>query len=320
MLAPHSSGAQTRRLTWTSPKAWNAFYHFSPNLGDLTSTDGLTRNPRVWALLLEEKMNRQLNAHLLLGIVKNAKYIPAIISHVKNWPTYFLYYLGVKKGGGTFILRNGVTISDREGTASGTIAVVFIRKQYGSITGKNTIVEIGANIGTFAVYAATSDSRVRLYSYEPIKANYDVLLKNIATNGCGDRITAFNMGVASRTEERMFYLASSPEHSLCKSDIPVNGTVTVDCLSLNDVLSNNSISKVDLLKVNAEGAEYEILYATPKECFDKIDEIRMEYHQQDQAGCNLASLRSFLETMGYTTTHLYEYKAGEGFLWMKRGN
>jgi hypothetical protein len=75
---------------------------------------------------------------------------------------------------------------------------------------------------------------------------------------------------------------------------------------------------VDLLKVNAEGAEYEILYATPKECFKSIQEIRMEYHQHDTERYNLESLTSFLETMGYATTHLYKHKVGEGFLWMKR--
>lgn len=263
-------------------------------------------------------MNRQLNGRLLVSIAKNAKYIPTILWKVKNWPTYFLYYFRIKKGGGTFFLRNGVTITDREGTASGTIAVVFIRKQYGSVIGKRTIVEIGANIGTFSVYAATSDPNIRLYSYEPIKANYDVLLKNVASNGCKDRVTAYNKGVASRTEKRTFYLASSPEHSFCKSDAPVNGTITVDCLSLEDILRDNSISKVDLLKVNAEGAEYEILYAASRDCFQKIDEIRMEYHQQDEPRHNVEQLISFLESMGYATTHLYKYKAGEGFLWMKR--
>ena len=61
-----------------------------------------------------------------------------------------------------------MTLRDKEGTLSGTIAVVFIRKQYGSIEGKSTIVEIGANVGTFAIYAASANPSVRLYSYEPM--------------------------------------------------------------------------------------------------------------------------------------------------------
>lgn len=264
-------------------------------------------------------MNRKLDAQLFARITKNVKYVPVIVRSIKNWPTYFLYYLGIKKGGGTFVFRNGVVIRDTEGTASGTIAVVFIRKQYGSIAGKSTVVEVGANIGTFAIYAATDNRKARLYCYEPIKANYDVLVKNIAQNGYQDRIRAFNLGVASRTERRAFYLASSPEHSFTKID-SADHSVNVDCLSLRDVLESNRLAKVDLLKINAEGAEYEILYSTTAECFDKIDEIRMEYHEHESENYNLDSLRSFLEGFGYVTTHLYRYSAHEGFLWMKKAS
>jgi FkbM family methyltransferase len=262
-------------------------------------------------------MKRKVNAELFVKIAKNIQYLPAIIQNVENWPTYLLYYLGIRKGGAEFVFRNGAIIRDKEGTASGTIAVVFIRKQYGSIADKTTVVEIGANIGTFAIFAATTNTNVRLYSYEPIKANYDVLVANIKRNGYQGRIAAFNCGVASKTESREFYLMSSPEHSLFKGDGFGQG-VRVDCVSLNDILSGNSIAKVDLLKINAEGAEYEILYSTPRECFNKIDEIRLEYHELPSDGHNLHDLRSFLEGLGYFMTHLYRYKDDEGFLWMKK--
>jgi FkbM family methyltransferase len=254
---------------------------------------------------------------LFFSIAKNAKYLPSIIWNIKNWPTYLLYYLGIRTGGANFIFRNGATIRDEEGTASGTIAVVFIRKHYGSVVGKSTVVEIGANIGTFAIYAAASDSNVTLYSYEPVRANYEVLVQNIANNGYQDRITPFNLGVASRTEKRDFYLTSSPEHSFFKRENS-NHSVSINCQCLSDILSSNSISRVDLLKVNCEGAEYEILYSTPRECFDKIDEIRMEYHEHKTAKYNVEELMSFLEGFGYATTHLYRYKDDEGFLWMKK--
>ena len=65
-------------------------------------------------------MNRTMDAKLLVNIAKNTKYIPSIIGNIKNWPTYFLYYLGLRKGGAAFFFRNGATIRDQEGTASGT--------------------------------------------------------------------------------------------------------------------------------------------------------------------------------------------------------
>src|SRR5262249_53466547 len=93
---------------------------------------------------------------------------------------------------------------------------------------------------------------------------------------------------------------------------------SVDCIGLKDVLNNNRLSRVNLLKINAEGAEYEILYSAPKECFDKIDEIRLEYHEHKSDKYNLEGLKSFLEGFGYVTTHLYRHTDHEGFLWMKK--
>lgn len=264
-------------------------------------------------------MNRKIDAMLLLKIAKNIKYIPTVIRTLKNWPMYLLYYLGIRKGGGAFVFRNGVRLCDEEGTASGTIAVVFIRKHYGSVVDKLTVVDIGANIGTFSIYAASSDSGVRLYAYEPIPANYEILLKNIADNGYQSRITAFNMGVASKTEKRKIYLISSPEHSLF-ADAEQEDGISVDCLSLNDVIERNGISKIDLLKINAEGAEYEILYSAPRECFEKIDEIRLEYHEHETDRYNVDDLLSFLEQRGYTKTYFYEHKYKEGFVWLKKAN
>src|SRR5688572_6432230 len=98
-------------------------------------------------------MQRKLDAALFVAIARHAKYIPSTVRTIKNWPTYFLYYLGIKQGGASYFFRNGATLSDKEGTLSGNIAVVFIRRHYWPVTDKAVVVEIGANIGTFAIYA-----------------------------------------------------------------------------------------------------------------------------------------------------------------------
>lgn len=264
-------------------------------------------------------MKRSYDRNFIAGVIRNFKYIPTIMLRIRNWPTYFLCYLGFKRGDATYVFRNGITLRDRDGAASGTIAVVFIRQQYGRIEGRSTIIEIGANVGIFAVFAASTDPRVRIYSYEPIPENFELLSTNITKNNLQDRIIAFNLGVAGTRGTRNFaYQASSPEHSFAK--INGNGrSVAIDCLSLRDIITNNNITKVDLLKINAEGAEYEILYSTPTECFDKIEEIRMEYHDGENVeGHDLSHLKSFLEQIGYTTLHLYEHTPYEGFIWLKR--
>ena len=57
-------------------------------------------------------------------------------------------------------------------------------------------------------------------------------------------------------------------------------TVEVQCTRRSPTSSSrNALERVDLLKMDCEGAEYEILYGTPDRYLERIREIRMEYHQ-----------------------------------------
>ena len=264
-------------------------------------------------------MKRKLDFAFASGVARNIRYVPRIIGSLKNWPTYLLHYIGLRDGGQKFRFRNGVVLQDEEGTLSGTIAVVFIRRHYGSIKGKSIIVEIGANVGTFTVYAAVHSDMAKIYCYEPVASNYAALLQNIELNGLQDRVYTFNCAVAAEAGDRLLYIETSPEHSFTQVTTK-SVSVPVRCVSLEDILDDNHLQKVDVLKINAEGAEYEILYSTSGSCYEKIDEIWMEYHEDPTPGHDRATLQSFLEARGYVTTYLDHYTPHEGFLWMaKRG-
>jgi len=262
-------------------------------------------------------MKRTIDSTFVIGIARNIRYVPRAVRLLKNWPTYLMYYIGLRDGGQTFRFRNGVVLRDEEGTLSGTIAVVFLRQHYGPLTQKSTIVEIGANVGTFTVYAACQSDGLQIYCYEPVAENFKLLLENIRANSLESRVRPYNYAVAAQAGERIIYLETSPEHSF--SQVTRNSAgVTVRCVSLHDILRDNDLQKVDVLKINAEGAEYEILYSTSDSCFEKINEIRMEYHEDQVPGHDGASLQAFLKERGYVTRYLYHHTPHEGFLWMAK--
>ena len=72
-------------------------------------------------------------------------------------------------------MRNGIRLMDATGTLAGTIAVVFVRREYGRLRNLRTIVDIGANMGSFSVYAANSCPEADIYCYEPVPGNFEVL-------------------------------------------------------------------------------------------------------------------------------------------------
>lgn len=47
----------------------------------------------------------------------------------------------------------------------------------------------------------------------------------------------------------------------------------------------NTLSSVDFLKMDCEGAEYEIIKKTPKNILSKIKFIALEYHLKEQYAC-----------------------------------
>ena len=52
------------------------------------------------------------------------------------------------------------------------------------------------------------------------------------------------------------------------------------------------------MKIDCEGAEYEILYNTPKEYLDKINSITMEYHENG----DIQELRRFLKKANFNVS------------------
>ena len=262
-------------------------------------------------------MKRGFHRWASFNTLKYIIYFPVIIKKIKNWPAFMLNYLGLTNGGNKYIFRNGIEIFDREGSLTGIIAVVFIRENYGKIENPSVIVDIGANIGVFSIYAAAEAKNAIIYAFEPVQSNYDLLLQNIKNNALSDRIKTFKLGIASKAGTRKIRLSSCTMHSMV-DDGTNQKTDNIDCITLADIIKKNRLSKIDLLKMNCEGAEYEILYSTGIDCFEKISDIRLEYHNIDTDQKNANHLESFLASMGYCTTKIWTISKEDGFLWMRR--
>lgn len=146
-------------------------------------------------------MRRPTSRLISLRAAKHAIYIPRIISTVRNWLPFLMNYIGLRDTGETYILRNGSQIRTEEGADTTTIAVVFIKRDYGRVEDDAIVIDIGANIGVFAVYAATTAVNTTVYAYEPMPSAFNLLLDNIARNRLEGRIIPVQLGVASEREQ-----------------------------------------------------------------------------------------------------------------------
>ena len=93
----------------------------------------------------------------------------------------------------------------------------------------------------------------------------------------------------------------------------------VDCVSLGAAIERCELDEVDLLKLDAEGSEYEILYGGA-EALSAVKEIRMEYHHLTGTppDWRIEGLQVYLGELGFSRTLLRPINEGCGTAWFRR--
>jgi FkbM family methyltransferase len=160
---------------------------------------------------------------------------------------------------------------------------------------QSTIVDLGAHRCEFS-QEISKQFGSRCFAVEAAPS----LFSEIANN---ERITCFHYAMAGTDGELQFNISEDPEGSSIKDHFAGKLTkqVTVPCRTLKTFLAENRIERVDLLKVDIEGAEVDLLAATPPEIFQKINQISVEFH--DFSGSisldDVARTRLLLERNGF---------------------
>ena len=163
------------------------------------------------------------------------------------------------------------------------------------------VLDIGAGIGDFSLLAAYGNSDTMVYAYEPFPESYQLLYKNIKLNGF-ENIQPVNAALWG-VEGTLKLDISSGEPLQIMSKVSgeegdIQGVTKVKAISLAGVFDQHEIDHLDIIKLDCEGAEYEILMNTSSEIFTKIDRIIMEYHDIDEK-YHHQKMASFLKGMKY---------------------
>ena len=205
-----------------------------------------------------------------------------------------LEYWGVLPAGKTYRvgLRNDVRFHVRPGTGDlPIIDEVFIHRVYDSALTRigqgEQVIDIGANIGVFAIAAAARGAHV--VCFEPLRDNFDLLLSNIRLNGLEERISVHRLAVAGSAGEIELHVIGDRGASTAFPSIhptwsarPYVTRMKAECTTLGDILRLNGIDECDCLKIDCEGAEYEIFASAEENTLRRVKCIIMEYHPNGQ--------------------------------------
>lgn len=197
-----------------------------------------------------------------------------------------------------------------------TFQQVFLDKEY-DFAVKNTpkiIVDAGANIGLASVYFANKFPDSKIFAIEPENGNLAILRKNVAPyknitvipcalwheNTLIDVIDndyenwGFMMESKSIQENRGKFVQETPG------------------MTIGSIMEKQGIEHIDILKIDIEGAEYEV-FRDPSSWIEKVDAIIIELHDRIKPGC---SRGFYCGTNGFD----HEWLQGENvFLTRSRG-
>ena len=182
------------------------------------------------------------------------------------------------------------------------------------INSNDTVVDVGAHIGLFTLYASQFCTSGKIFSFEPIKENYELLIENIKLNHL-DQVKPFNTAVSSSdTPVKLFINEDKSGHSMFSQS---SHSVMTASISLQKFFDENRIDTCNFLKLDCEGAEYEIIKNFPLEYFKKIDKIIIEYHMADSHPELLSELKEIL-TNGKFNIETKTLFPDIGFLYAKK--
>jgi FkbM family methyltransferase len=174
--------------------------------------------------------------------------------------------------------------------------------KYFYIKPKDNIIDIGSHIGIFSIYAAKKANKGKVYAFEPISSNYSILKDNIYLNSIKNIYTE-NIGISYKRGKKKIYInnRNSAGHSsyIYKKN---DKYIIANMNTLQNIIKRNKISKVNLLKIDCEGAEYDILLSCSENILRKIDKIALEYHFFKNK--NPKILANFLRKKGYIVSYV----------------
>jgi len=141
----------------------------------------------------------------------------------------------------------------------------------------DVIIDIGAHVGMVSCYLAKKWPDVTIYAYEPIEANYHRLERNLRVNGCTN-VRASNYAVTCDGRDLTMHgdsTANTGGYSAFSGGPEVRH---VHSHAIHYLLAWHDIRHLALLKLDCEGAEYEILKSIEDQ-LSRIDTLIMEVHE-----------------------------------------
>lgn len=152
---------------------------------------------------------------------------------------------------------------------------IYKAKKY--LKNNSVVVDVGANVGYFSLFVLRNFENLKVVAIEPHPRNFKAMKENlrdytldmhqVALDGDSGIILLFDFGDESS--------ACHSIYSLGRQDAK---PIEVKSITLEELMQRSNISNIDFLKLDCQGAEYNIFFTLNRSIQRKINYIAMEVH------------------------------------------
>lgn len=172
----------------------------------------------------------------------------------------------------------------RPGTADQQVYnQIFVKKECDiDINEPRFIVDAGAHIGFSSLFFAKRFPRAIIIAIEPEPSNFDLLCKNVRDH---QQIKPLNIALWNRkTHLRIHDPGAGTWGFRVREDASDND---IPAVRLQDIISEYNIERIDILKIDIEGAEIEVLEGY-QSWIKLVKALIIELHDRFRPGCTEA--------------------------------
>ena len=216
------------------------------------------------------------------------------------------------------------------------------REAASALRAGGVVLDVGAHTGLSALYFAEQVSGLRIIAFEPAPVTYACLMQNIITHVPGAICHPYALGDIGGEITFTYYPATPSQSGRYASrdaddrltldyllqvgvdredaesviaDLHVGEVMTVPMHTVSDVIVDDGLDRIALLKVDVERAELDVLTGINDADWPRIDRVIVEVHD---LGERLEKVRRILSGHGFDVTARKESWLSDSELWTVR--
>lgn len=160
------------------------------------------------------------------------------------------------------------------------------------------VYDIGANVGYFTLLAAVlTGEKGQVYAFEPLPRNVEFLKKHISLNNLSN-VEVIQAAVSDRSGEALFEFGAST----AMGHLSETGDLRIKLVSLDRMIANGDLITPDVIKIDVEGAEYDVLRGAKNLIETSHPILFLDTHQRD----------AHQNTLQFLRDHKYQIKVIDG--------